>query len=87
MSNEEIQRLREEIQRLKTKPMKLSEQGINDYVAQLLADKYVNSPLIPDFIEKKIYTNVVTLILGILKDTINSTSIDFIGNKVTLHME
>ena len=88
--DEQICNLKKEIDDLKRAKLiyKLSgDDGIEKYVDKLLADKMVNSAVIPDFIERKIYINVVTLILGVLKDTVNSSSIDLIGNKITLHMD
>jgi hypothetical protein len=46
----------------------------------------INNPLLPDFIESAIYHNVITLILGVVEEVVNETSIKILGHKVELSL-
>ena len=62
------------------------EKAINEIVDRYLKDELVNSKFIPDFIEKRLYRNILKLVTGILKDTIENAEIEILGHKITLSM-
>lgn len=65
----------------------LSKKKINEFVDQLLSDINVNIAYLPDFVERQIYKNVLSIILGILDNTLNTTSINFMGHQLTISMQ
>lgn len=58
------------------------EKAINDIVERYLNNHLVNCKFIPDFIERKMYRNVLKMIMGILEDTIEKTEIRVLGHKI-----
>ena len=64
-----------------------SSKVINEIVDRYLPDELVNNPRIPDFIEKRLYQNVVKIIIGIIKDTSEHPSVELLGHKITFSME
>jgi hypothetical protein len=43
--------------------------------------------MLPDSIEKPLYTNTLKIILSIVQKMFNHTSLDIIGHQVTMQME
>ena len=70
----------------KVQLQELSQQKIDDFVEKLLNDKNVNIGYFPDFVERKLYKNIFTLLLGILDNTLSSTKINFMGHELLLTM-
>lgn len=67
----------------KKKLQKLSKDKINEFVKKLLVDQTVNINYLPDFVEKQIYKNVFSLLIGLLNNTLSTTSIKFLGHELT----
>ena len=61
---------------------KISRKIIDKYVSRLIEDENVNIDFLPDFIEKKIYNNIFTLILGILDNILDTVEIRFLDHKI-----
>lgn len=57
--------------------------SIDKYVSEMLKDEEINS-VIPDYIEKKIYKNVFTLILKLMRNVTDSTKINFLDQELSL---
>ncbi|CAG9465210.1 unnamed protein product [Pedinophyceae sp. YPF-701] len=51
-------------------------------VDKLLENQDVNIRFIPDFIERQVYVNAISLMLSILNDVLKSMSIEFAGHRV-----
>ena len=64
-----------------------SSKVIDEIVDRYLADELVNNPRIPDFIEKRLYRNMVKIIIGIIKDTSEHANVEVLGHKITFSME
>lgn len=69
----------------------LSESSINKaiirkYIKEMLEDENANIGWMPDFVEKKIYENVFTLLLGLLETNIEKTNIEILGHKIKLSL-
>lgn len=64
----------------------LSEEQIRRFVEQLLADENVNIGYLPDWVERQLYINFFNLLIGLLRKTVSSTSIRFIGHEVSMVM-
>ena len=70
----------------KVQLQELSQQKIDEFVEKLLNNKNVNIGYLPDFVERQIYKNVFSLLLGILDNTLTSTKINFMGHELLLTM-
>jgi len=68
------------------KTNKLSEDQIRLFVDELLKDQDVNISVLPDWAERQIYINVFNILLGLVKKTVETSSIKFIGHEVGLNM-
>ena len=69
-----------------SKKLRLSEASkakINEFVDELLNDKNVNIKYLPDFVEKQIYRNVFNILINLLDNVFETTSIEFMGHKLT----
>ncbi len=60
--------------------------SVENLVNNILDNESINSSLIPDFIERKIYTNVFTILISIMKEIIEDTNINILNQKITLNM-
>lgn len=60
--------------------------SVNIMVDDMLKNDSINSRMIPDYIEKKIYTNIFTVIIGLLKEVLEDTSINLLNQSITLKM-
>ena len=60
--------------------------SIDKYVNEMLKDEEINS-VIPDYIEKKIYKNVFTLILKLMRNVTDSTKINFLDQELSLTLK
>ena len=60
--------------------------SIDNYVDEMLQDEEINS-MIPDYIEKKIYKNVFSLVLKLMKNFTESASISFLDQEITFNLK
>ena len=65
------------------KLQELSKRKIDEYVEQLLTDETVNISYLPDFVEKKIYKNVFSLLIGLLNNVLGTTAVKLLGHQLT----
>jgi len=92
--NDEIAALNDEIAALKadadadadtTQPS--TSDVIENIVDRFLHSEFTNNPLIPDFIERRLYRNVVKLIIVILKETLETANVDVLGHRIIFSLE
>ena len=62
------------------------DESIDKYVNEMLKDEEINS-VIPDYIEKKIYKNVFTLVLKLVRNITDSTKISFLDQEISLKLD
>jgi len=60
--------------------------SVSKMVDEMLKNNSVNSSLIPDYIEKKLYTNVFTILIGIMTEMLEDVSINLLNQTITLKM-
>lgn len=60
---------------------------IENIVDRFLHSEFTNNPLIPDFIERRLYRNVVKLIIVILKETLETANVDVLGHRIIFSLE
>ena len=63
------------------KPSDVSNEKINDFIDKLLKTD-TNIKYLPDFVERQIYQNILTMGLNILDDMLETTSIQFVGHEI-----
>lgn len=69
------------------KPKKPTTNTTEDQVIHKIVDRYlsnhmINNTVIPDSIERQIYTNILKLAIGLLKDTLEHTHVEVLGHKI-----
>jgi len=84
--------LKDKIKRLEeNKDLRIVEENmkksIDNLVNKLLENDNINSPLIPDYIEKKIYMNVFKIFIGIVKETVDSINFTILNQNISLKLE
>lgn len=62
-----------------------------DVVIDRIVDRYIandrmNNRLIPDAIERRIYRNLLKMVLGAMQDTVGHARMEFLGHEVTVTM-
>lgn len=60
------------------------ESSIKKLVDDILENDSVNSSIIPDYIEKKIYNNIFTILIGLLKELLETTVIKIFNQNISL---
>ena len=73
---EEIQQEREHLK-----------ESVIKIVDNMLENDGINSVLLPDYIEKKLYINVLTMIINLLKETLENTNLTLLNQKISLKVE
>ena len=64
--------------------MSIDSVAVDSFIDKLLSDPNTNVYLIPDSVERLVYTNVLKLILHSLQKTLDSTHLDFLGHEIRL---
>ena len=59
---------------------------VRELVERYLKDEHLNSKYIPDFIEKKMYSNMLRVSVGLLRDTLEHTKLEVLGHRITINM-
>lgn len=65
----------------------VSKEKIDEFVNKILQDENVNIGLMPDVIERQIYRNVFTIILGLVSNMANTTSIKFMDHNLCFNLK
>ena len=73
-------------QKAKKQITEVSKDKIGHYVEKLLENSDTNISYLPDFVEKKIYTNILTVCLNLLDDMLETTSIKFVGHEIAFDL-
>lgn len=60
----------------------LSKIKIQEFVEKLIRDEQLNINWLPDYVEKQIYFNVFNIVMRLLTDILDETSIELIGHKI-----
>lgn len=60
--------------------------AVDEIVDDFMSDSAINNPLMPDFIERSIYRNVLKLMLGILGRMLDTTELSFLGHNITMKL-
>jgi hypothetical protein len=61
--------------------------AIDTIVQKYLSNEMINSPFIPDFIERRIYANIVKLVVGAIKETVESSNINVMGYNLSFNLK
>jgi hypothetical protein len=62
----------------------ISDTAIEAFVAERLEDDDINNKFIPDFIEKRLYKNMMKFILQIVLVTVRKTKIELFGHEIAM---
>ena len=65
----------------------ISSQSIDKFVDELIDDPNINIYLIPDSVERTIYSNTLKMVFSLLQKTFNNVSVDIIGHEFKLKMQ
>ena len=65
---------------------RLSRSAVDGIVDDFMRDEAINSALLPDFIERSIYRNIIHLMLGIIGRVLDTTEFSFLGHNVTMKL-
>ncbi len=65
----------------------LMDKNINAIVDKFLKNKMVNNQYIPDFIERRMYANMIKLMIGLLKETAETSSINVLGHTISFKID
>jgi hypothetical protein len=63
-----------------------SKEMVERIVDGFMKNKKVNSAMIPDVVERAIYENVLTLVLGVLEEVAASASIEVLGHRIEMKL-
>ena len=88
---EENNKLKNELNIIKNNKLDIIEDelkvSVKSLVNELMKNDNINLDLIPDFVEKKIYENVLTLAISLLKETLEKTKITILNQDITFNIE
>lgn len=60
----------------------INEDSIKKYVKELLKDNKINSSIIPDVLEERIYEDILGKIVEILKQVLTNAKIELLGQEI-----
>jgi hypothetical protein len=64
----------------------ISNERINEMVERLIANKNINIPGFPDYIERHIYRNVFQILINLLDELLQTASVEFMGHQITMNL-
>lgn len=64
----------------------ISAEKIEELVDKMLEDPNVNIAYLPDFVERQIYINIFTTLLGVFNNLSNDTDIKLLGHKIKIQL-
>jgi hypothetical protein len=62
----------------------ISKEKIKDFVNNLLTDEDINIIYLPDIVERQIYINILTIILGIVNHSLDDINIKFLEHNLKM---
>lgn len=65
----------------------VSSDKIDAIVDGFMKNHAINNALIPDVIERSIYKNVLTLVMGVLQEVTESTTVEVLGHKLEVKIK
>ena len=65
----------------------ISSDHIEKFADEMMKNKSINFSMIPDYIEKKLYVNVFSIVLNILDSLLDSVSVHIMGHKISIDIE
>jgi len=64
----------------------MSKIKIEEFVEKLISDEQLNINWLPDYVERQIYFNVFNIIMRLLTDILEDTSLELIGHKINFNI-
>jgi hypothetical protein len=61
--------------------------AIDSVVDEFMKDKGLNSSLIPDFLEKRLYKNFLVLALSAMNRVLDTTHVEFLNHRIEFTMK
>jgi hypothetical protein len=71
----------------RSRSSELSKKRIDAIVEQLIADPDINIKYFPDGIERQMYRNIFTIMINLLDNLVDTTSINFMGHKLVFDFQ
>lgn len=65
----------------------ISEQKLEAFIETLINDNTINIKYLPDHVEKAIYRNIFRILIGLIKSTLESTTLNIIGHNVDIKVK
>lgn len=65
----------------------LSADRLDSVVDAFMEDNRINNPLIPDFVERALYRNVLKLVVGLVQQSLGTVGVDFFGHRIRVSLE
>jgi hypothetical protein len=66
--------------------LRLSQARVSEFVEGLLDDPSINIRVLPDAIERQLYTNVFNILLRVLSKVVDESSMSIIGHRLSLSL-
>lgn len=88
LNADEIERIHAEITGMMRKKGYAKSVKDRKHIVEKLSERFVDNenidiPFVPDFVEKCIYSNILSLVLGITLDTLNRSCVNFLGHRMS----
>jgi hypothetical protein len=81
-----IQRNKKAMNRSNEHPSAISESRISELVEKMIANKSVNIGILPNYVERHLYKNLLTTLMGMLEEVINESKIEFMGHRIVMKL-
>lgn len=62
----------------------ISKEQINSYIEKLLNDDNINIKYLPNFVERQIYKNIFNILIGVMDNIIESSSLTIMDHKIDM---
>lgn len=60
---------------------------VKHYVDKFIDNPRINIRLLPDFVERQMYINIIEMVVGIVQDALRTSHINVLGAKITFNLE
>jgi len=60
----------------------ISEEKLKEFVEELLKDENINIAYLPDWVERQLYLNFLTILMGFIQKTTKTSAINMLGHQI-----
>lgn len=86
-TNEQLEIKLRSLQIHNKNPREISHNNVNNIVDKILENTEINIKYFPDWVEEKLYRNILTMSMSLVEEILNTSKICIMGHAITLDVQ